>query len=92
MNSVKVFGWGKIARVVAAIALAATGTVAGAQRAAQASSPVTVTIWSWRSQDAPLWDQVQKSLQKRGENIRIDFTSKIATEYDAALQTAMTGG
>jgi raffinose/stachyose/melibiose transport system substrate-binding protein len=91
MHSVKLFGWEKIARVVAAIALVAMGT-AGAQRAAQAGSPVTVTVWSWRSQDAPMWNQVQKVLQKRGENIRIDFTSKIATEYDAALQTAMTGG
>jgi ABC-type glycerol-3-phosphate transport system substrate-binding protein len=90
MNSVKPFSWGTSARVVVAIALAATA--ADAHRAVQASSPVTVTIWSWRSQDAPMWDQVQKILQKRGENIHIDFTSKIATEYDAALQTAMTGG
>src|SRR5205823_4906558 len=38
MYSVKLFGWGKIARVVAAIALAATGTAAGAQRAATAAN------------------------------------------------------
>jgi len=58
----------------------------------RADSAVTVTVWSWRSQDAPMWQQVQKALQAKGENIHINFTAKVATQYDAVLQTAMTGG
>lgn len=83
---------GRTLRALAAAFLVSSGAAIAANQPARASSPVTVTVWSWRSQDAPLWQQVQKDLQKKGQNIHIDFTSKIATQYDAVLQTAMTGG
>lgn len=92
MRLLKVFGHGKTARLLAAAFLVSTGALAATGRPAHASSPVTVTVWSWRSQDAPMWQQIQKDLQAKGENIQIDYTSKIATQYDAVLQTAMTGG
>lgn len=53
---------------------------------------VTVSIWSWRSQDKPLWAEVEKRLQARGEKIKIEFRDVKATEYDAALKTAMNAG
>ncbi len=91
MHLKNLFGRGKTARSIAAALLVSAGGL-GAGAHAQASSPVTVTVWSWRSQDAPMWQQIQQALQAKGENIHIDFTSKIATQYDAVLQTAMTGG
>ena len=76
--------------VAAAILVSAGGFLV--PRDVHAASGVTVTVWSWRSQDAPLWQQVQKNLQAQGQNITINYTSKVATQYDAVLQTAMTGG
>lgn len=55
-------------------------------------SPTTVTIWSWRSQDAPLWQQVQDALNKNGANVKIDFRAIQPTSYNSVLQTAMDGG
>jgi len=68
--------------VLAASSLAACG----------GSSTPTVTVWSWRSQDAPLWQKVQDALNKQGVKVRIQFRSVNATSYDSVLQTAMDGG
>jgi raffinose/stachyose/melibiose transport system substrate-binding protein len=32
-----------------------------------------VEIWSWRTQDAQVWQEVQKNLKAKGEDITIDF-------------------
>lgn len=53
---------------------------------------LTVSVWSWRSQDKPLWAKVEEKLKAKGENITIDFRSITPTQYDATLQTAMNGG
>ena len=92
MQSLRFLGRSKAVRLRAAVFLVRGAAVAGAGRAAHASSPVTVTVWTWRSPDAPMWQQVQKNLQASGQNIHIDFSAKISTQYDAVLQTAMTGG
>ncbi|WP_082343970.1 ABC transporter substrate-binding protein [Sulfobacillus thermosulfidooxidans] len=57
-----------------------------------AQGPTTVTIWSWRSQDAGMWKKVQNALNKEGANIRIEFRAISPTSYDSVLQTAMDGG
>jgi raffinose/stachyose/melibiose transport system substrate-binding protein len=56
------------------------------------SSTPTVTVWSWRSQDAHLWQQVQDALNKQGVKVQIQFRAINATSYDSVLQTAMDGG
>lgn len=71
---------------------AAEPQAGGAQGSIQAAKEVTVSIWSWRSQDRQLWEEVQKRLQAKGEKIRIEFRDIKATEYDAALKTAMNAG
>jgi raffinose/stachyose/melibiose transport system substrate-binding protein len=55
-------------------------------------STPTVTVWSWRSQDAPLWQHVQDALNKQGVKVQIQFRAVNATSYDSVLQTAMDGG
>lgn len=57
-----------------------------------ASAPVTVSVWSWRSQDAPMWQKIQTYMDRHGSNIRIKFRSVTATQYDSVLQTSMDGG
>lgn len=37
------------------------------------ASAKTVEIWSWRTQDAQVWQEVQKNLKAKGEDITIDF-------------------
>lgn len=56
------------------------------------SSGPTVSVWSWRSQDKPLWQTVQKDLRAQGTDVTINFRSISATSYDAVLKTAMNGG
>ncbi|MDD8053015.1 MAG: extracellular solute-binding protein [Thermotogota bacterium] len=56
------------------------------------ASAKTVEIWSWRTQDAQVWQEVQKNLKAKGEDITIDFRAFIPTEYDAKLFLALQGG
>lgn len=78
----------------ATILLAALGGVAGCSSSGSGSSSSgpTVTVWSWRSQDAPMWTKVQDDLNKQGVKVHIDFRGINATSYDSVLQTAMNGG
>lgn len=39
-----------------------------------------------------MWQKVQKQLDARGDNIKIEFTADVATSYDSILETAMDGG
>ncbi|KLU58863.1 multiple sugar-binding protein precursor [Peptococcaceae bacterium CEB3] len=73
----------------AALAMAAIGVLTGC--GAGGGLP-TVTVWSWRSQDANLWKQVQQGLNAKGEKVNIQFRPINSTNYDAVLQTAMDGG
>ncbi len=78
----------------AALATAAAGCGGNSSSGgggASASGP-TVTVWSWRSQDAPVWNDVQQALNKQGTHVRIDFRAVTPTSYDAVLRTAMNGG
>jgi len=79
--------WAAAAGATALAAASVLGTVA-----VQAAAPVTVTIWSWRSQDAGMWQQVQKQLRAQGDNITIQYRPVNSTSYDSVLQTAMDGG
>src|SRR5579875_2508700 len=81
--------WLKIS--VGMVGLAAASGL-GTVVAQAGSAPVTVTIWSWRSQDAGMWKQVQAQMRKLGDNITIQYRPINATSYDSVLQTAMDGG
>lgn len=52
----------------------------------------TIEIWSWRMQDAPVWQEVQKILDAQNAGIHIDFHAFLPTEYDAKLNMALQGG
>jgi raffinose/stachyose/melibiose transport system substrate-binding protein len=82
---------------VVAAAVALTAGLAGCATSSSSSSgssgtAQTVTVWSWRSQDAPIWKTVQTDLAKQGTNVNIKFRAISATSYDSVLQTAMNGG
>lgn len=71
---------------------AGVAIVLGVGAAALAAPSVTVSVWSWRSQDAPLWKQVQSALAANGTNVKIDFRAITPTKYDSVLQTAFDNG
>lgn len=75
-----------VALAVAGVATAAALTGCSSS-ANSASSNATVTVWSWRSQDAPVWQTVAKDT-----GVKINFRAVEATSYDSVLQTAMNGG
>jgi len=77
---------GGAALAVAGVAVAASLTGCSSSGGGS-SSNATVTVWSWRSQDKPLWDTVAKDT-----GVKINFRSVTATSYDSVLQTAMNGG
>ncbi len=73
--------------------LGLTASMAGCGSATgTASAPTTVTVWSWRPQDAGMWQKVQRALNQKGGHIQIQFRAITPTSYDAVLQTAMDGG
>lgn len=82
---------GIIASIGVALAMVLAGC-GGSSSGSGKGSPVTVTIWSWRSQDVPLWKNVQNYLDSHGNNITINFRPINPTSYDAVTQTAFDGG
>jgi raffinose/stachyose/melibiose transport system substrate-binding protein len=51
-----------------------------------------VTIWSWRTQDAQVWRDVEAALRSQGLNITIEFTAFAPTEYDSKVALALQTG
>lgn len=51
-----------------------------------------ITIWSWRSQDAPVWQKVQQELNAEGINVTIKFTAFDPTQYDSKVNLALQTG
>ena len=51
-----------------------------------------VNIWSWRTQDAEVWQRVEKDLRAQGEDITIKFTAFAPTEYDSKVNLALQTG
>lgn len=82
----------RLLRLAAAIPILAAATLSGCGGTGSSGTGTVVTVWSWRSQDAPMWQTVQKDLAQQGTNVRIQFRAIAATSYDAVLQTAMNGG
>lgn len=74
-----------------AVAMGLAGCSVSPASSASGTTP-TVTVWSWRSQDAPVWKAAEAALAKQGTKINIKFRSINATSYDSVLQTAMNGG
>lgn len=51
-----------------------------------------VNIWSWRTQDAAVWQKVEALLKSQGKDITIKFTGFAPTEYDSKVNLALQTG
>ncbi len=78
--------------LAAPLAIFAGGAQEEPAGSAPAAEMVTVSVWGWRAQDANVWATVEKALQAKGENIKIDFQSYAPTEYDSKMNLSLQGG
>lgn len=77
----------------AATTLATGGApVAGAQSTPTTREPVTVTIWSWREDDVPVWQAAVAALQGTWPGLAVEVEVSDATEFSTKVSTAMQGG
>ncbi len=61
--------------------------------AAPAGEKVKLTIESWRNDDLKIWsDSIIPAFEKSNPNIHVVFAPTAPTEYNAALNTKLTGG
>jgi raffinose/stachyose/melibiose transport system substrate-binding protein len=77
--------------------LAATAFVAAMSACSPASSPgngtggnVTLSVWSWRPEDAATYKQIFAKFHASHPNITVDFKPYKATEYNTILSTGLT--
>ena len=76
---------------LAALAGAALMLVGGAMPAF--ADPVTLTMETWRSEDAKAWnDVIIPAFEKAHPDIHIEFTPTEPTQYDASLLVKFQGG
>jgi raffinose/stachyose/melibiose transport system substrate-binding protein len=60
---------------------------------AGAASAQTLTIESWRNDDADVWNkQIIPAFNKQHPNIKVQFKADPPTEYNAALNARLAGG
>ena len=74
--------------------LLATASVAAAALAfANAASAQTLTIESWRTDDADIWNnQIIPAFEKANPDIKVVYKADPPTEYNAALNSRLAGG
>ena len=74
--------------------LLATASVAAAALAfANAASAQTLTIESWRNDDADVWNnKIIPAFDKKHPDIKVQFKADPPTEYNAALNARLAGG
>jgi len=74
--------------------LAATASLAAmAMTIAGAVSAQTLTIESWRNDDADVWNnKIIPAFNKKHPNIKVQFKADPPTEYNAALNARLAGG
>ncbi|HUX21476.1 MAG TPA: extracellular solute-binding protein [Spirochaetia bacterium] len=79
--------------VVLAVVLTVNAFAGGSSESSSSSSAAkSVSIWGWRTQDAPLWKEVNARLAKMGDNVTINYESFVPTEYDSKALVALQGG
>jgi raffinose/stachyose/melibiose transport system substrate-binding protein len=74
-------------------ALMAAALLAGSALSALAQEPVTLTMETWRSEDAAAWnDFIIPAFEAKHPNIKIQYTPTEPTQYDATLLVKLQGG
>ncbi len=78
----------------ATVAPKPTATKAPAQAKptkAPASKKVTLTVWSWRTEDVDAYNQIFKVYEKEHPGVTVKFVAFVNTDYNNILATGLTG-
>lgn len=78
----------KLLGIVAVSVLAVAGV--SACTSSSGGSNVTLSVWSWRPEDASTYRQIFDTFEKSHKNIKVDFKPYKATDYNTILSTGLT--
>lgn len=78
----------RLLAMVAASALAVAGI--SACTSSSGGGKVTLSVWSWRPEDAATYKQMFASFEKSHKNINVEFKPYKATDYNTILSTGLT--
>lgn len=81
-------GWLKLLAIptAAAMALTSFGAVA-----AQDSEDVTLTVWSWRTEDEDAYNRIFDVYEEQNPGVTVEFVPFVNTDYNNILATGLTG-
>lgn len=78
----------KLLGIVAVSALAVAG--ASACTSSSGGGNVTLSVWSWRPEDASTYRQMFDKFEQSHKNIKVDFKPYKSTDYNTILSTGLT--
>ncbi len=55
------------------------------------AEPVTLTVWSWRTEDEDAYNEIFDVYEEANPNVTVEFVPFIATDYNNILATGLTG-
>ncbi|HEY3713115.1 MAG TPA: extracellular solute-binding protein [Jatrophihabitantaceae bacterium] len=78
----------KLLGLVAVSVLAVAGL--SACTSSSSGGSVTLSVWSWRPEDAATYRQIFDTFEKSHKDIKVDFKPYKATDYNTILSTGLT--
>ncbi len=58
---------------------------------AEEKEPVTLTVWSWRTEDEKAYNEIFDVYEKAHPGVTVEFVPFVATDYNNILATGLTG-
>ncbi|MAU12793.1 MAG: sugar ABC transporter sugar-binding protein [Anaerolineaceae bacterium] len=75
----------------AAISLLATLVLAMFAGVAMAQDDVTITVWSWRTEDEDAYNEIFDVYEEANPGVTVEFVPFVSTDYNNILATGLTG-
>src|SRR5512138_2462936 len=77
-------------KTVAVLAVAALAAGCTATGSSDTNSDVTLSVWSWRPEDAAVYRQIFAKFHASHPHIRVDFKPYKSTEYNPILSAGLS--
>lgn len=76
--------------ILAVVAMVAAGCTATGSGSSGDDGDVTLSVWSWRPEDAAVYRQIFDKFEASHPHIKVDFKPYKSTEYNTILSTGLT--